>query len=260
VRYSTRAKLTRPCRDGRHLGSVYQRYSHSLKNHRKKFLYSTPPIGKFVLKNTVQQAMAHKLTLRQIEIVEYLRKLQRETGVMPSTREIQHYFGFASQTAAMSHLRALEKKGIIQRLPGKARAVVFPGDLDRAEICDIPIYGRIAAGFGEDQYQEQEGSLSIDVTSLGVSRNRDTFALIVRGDSMIDAHICDGDTVILEKRQPRNRDIVAALIDGETTLKRFIQGKTRIYLQAENSRFPDLIPLDELIIQGVMLALIRKAA
>ena len=77
---------------------------------------------------------------------------------------------------------------------------------------------------------------------------------------MIDAHICDGDTVILERREPRNRDIVAALIDGETTLKRFIKAKNRTYLQAENSRFPDLIPVDELIIQGVLVGLIRKAA
>lgn len=204
--------------------------------------------------------MAHNLTTRQIEILDYLRKSHRETGIMPSTREIQHYFGFASQTAAMSHLRALEKKGVIQRLPGKARAVVFPEDLDRAEICDIPIYGRIAAGFGEDQQQEQEGCLSIDVTSLGVARKRDTFALIVRGDSMIDAHICDGDTVVLERREPRNHDIVAALIDGETTLKRFIQEKGKTYLRAENPRFPDLIPLDELIVQGVLVALVRKAA
>jgi len=204
--------------------------------------------------------MAHNLTSRQIEILDYLRKSQRETGIMPSTREIQHYFGFASQTAAMSHLRALEKKGVIQRLPGKARAVVFPEDLDRAEICDIPIYGRIAAGFGEDQQQEQEGCLSIDVASLGVARKRDTCALKVRGDSMIDAHICDGDTVVLEKREPRNNDIVAALIDGETTLKRFIKEKGRTYLQAENPNFPDLIPVDELIVQGVLVALVRKAA
>jgi repressor LexA len=204
--------------------------------------------------------MAHNLTTRQIEILDHLRKSQRETGIMPSTREIQHYFGFASQTAAMSHLRALEKKGVIQRLPGKARAVVFPEDLDRAEICDIPIYGRIAAGFGEDQQQEQEGCLSIDVASLGVARKRDTFALKVRGDSMIDAHICDGDTVVLEKREPRNQDIVAALIDGETTLKRFIREKGKTYLRAENPRFPDLIPVDELIVQGVLVALVRKAA
>ena len=204
--------------------------------------------------------MAHNLTTRQIEILDYLRKAQRETGIMPSTREIQHYFKFASQTAAMSHLRALEKKGVIQRLPGKARAVIFPEDLDREEICDIPIYGSIAAGFGEDQQQTQEGCLSIDVASLGVARKKETFALRIRGESMIDAHICDGDTVILEKREPRNGDIVAALIDGETTLKRFISQKGKTYLQAENADFPDLIPVGELFIQGVMVALLRKAA
>lgn len=204
--------------------------------------------------------MAHNLTSRQNEILDYLRMAQRETGIMPSTREIQHYFGFASQTAAMSHLRALEKKGVIQRLPGKARAVIFPEDLDRAEICDIPIYGRIAAGFAEGAEQEQEGCISIDVASLGVARKRATFALVVRGESMIDAHICDGDTVVLEKREPRNNDIVAALIDGETTLKRYISNNGNPYLQAENPDFPDLIPVGELLIQGVLVALLRKAA
>ncbi|MFD2257515.1 transcriptional repressor LexA [Luteolibacter algae] len=204
--------------------------------------------------------MSHSLTSRQTEILDYLRKSSRETGLMPSTREIQHYFGFASQTAAMSHLRALEKKGVIQRLPGKARAVIFPEDLDRAEIRDIPIYGSIAAGFAEDAEQEQEGCISIDVTSLGLNRNRETFALVVRGESMIDAHICDGDTVVLEKREPRNNDIVAALIDGETTLKRYIAAKGKPFLKAENESFPDLIPAGELIIQGVLVGLIRKAA
>lgn len=204
--------------------------------------------------------MANSLTSRQKEILEYLRNSSRTTGLMPSTREIQHYFGFASQTAAMSHLRALEKKGVIQRLPGKARAVIFPEDLDREIIRDIPIYGRIAAGFSETQTQEPEGQISIDIASLGSSGKNDTFALKVRGESMINAHICSGDTVILEKKQPRNGDIVAALIDGETTLKRFISEKGKTYLRAENPHFPDLLPLEELTIQGVMIALLRKSA
>lgn len=205
--------------------------------------------------------MSDKLTNRQQEILDYMKKAHCETGVMPSTREIQHYFGFASQTAAMGHLRALEKKGAIQRLPGKARAVVFPEALDREEIVDIPIYGSIAAGMGEDQEQSQEGCLSIDIRSLGLAPSAKTFALRVRGESMVDAHICDGDTVVLEFRHPRNGDVVAALIDGETTLKRYIkpQGEPA-YLQAENELFPDLIPARELIIQGVMVALLRNAA
>lgn len=204
--------------------------------------------------------MSHALTARQQEIVAYLRDAQRATGVMPSTRELQHFFGFASQTAAMSHLRALERKGVIQRLPGKARAVVFPDALDRGEIVDIPIYGSIAAGMAQDVENAKEGCVSIDVTTLGIPRNARTFALKVRGDSMIDAHICHGDTVILEFREPRNGDVVAALIDGETTLKRYLVENGKPFLRAENELFPDLIPARELIIQGVLVALLRKAA
>lgn len=204
--------------------------------------------------------MHAELTHRQQEILDHLRQSQRQTGIMPSTREIQHFFGFASQTAAMSHLRTLERKGVIQRLPGKARAVIFPNELDRGEILDIPIYGCIAAGMAQDVEQERQGCISIDITALGIPRNSRTFALKVRGDSMVDAHICNGDTVILEFKEPRKGDIVAALIDGETTLKRYLVEKGRPFLRAENEAFPDLIPAQELIIQGVLIALLRHAA
>jgi len=200
------------------------------------------------------------LTKRQREIVEYLRMSQRQKGIMPSTREIQHYFQFASQTAAMSHLRALERKGVIQRLPGKARAVIFPEDLDRAEIADIPIYGSIAAGMAQDVEPDRQGCVSVDIAALGIPKHARTFALKVRGESMIDAHICDGDTVILEFREPRNGDIVAALIDGETTLKRYVVEKGQPFLRAENPDYPDLVPARELVIQGVLVALLRHAA
>lgn len=204
--------------------------------------------------------MQPELTQRQKEILEYLRMTQRRTGIMPSTREIQHYFGFASQTAAMSHLRALERKGVIQRLAGKARAVIFPEDLDRGDILDIPIYGNIAAGMAQDAEPEREGCIAVDISALGIPRHAKTFALKVRGDSMIDAHICHGDTVILEFREPRKGDIVAALIDGETTLKRYLVEKGQPFLRAENPDFPDLVPARELIIQGVLVALLRHAA
>jgi len=204
--------------------------------------------------------MSEDLTKRQQEILDYLRMAHRRTGIMPSTREIQHYFGFASQTAAMSHLRVLERKGVIQRLPGKARAVVFPEDLDRGEILDVPVYGQIAAGMGQDADPHPEGSLALDAEAFGLSGRNKTFALRVRGDSMIDAHICNGDTVILEVREPRRGDIVAALIDGETTLKRYVIKDGQPYLHAENEDFPDLIPVRELVVQGVMVALLRQAA
>ena len=200
------------------------------------------------------------LTKRQQEILDYLKMAHRETGIMPSTREIQHYFGFASQTAAVGHLRALERKGVIVRLPGKARASVFPEELERAEIVDIPIYGSIAAGMAQDTEPQKDGCLSIDITSLGIAHTARTFALKVRGDSMVNAHVCDGDTVIMEFREPKRGDIVAALIDGETTLKTYVTQGGKPYLQAENDDFPDLIPARELIIQGVMIALLRAAA
>ncbi len=204
------------------------------------------------------KSTADSLTERQTQLVNFLRDYQRMHGVMPSTREIQRHFGFASQTAAMSHLRALEKKGVITRLAGKARAVVFPGSLNR-EVMDIPVYGQIPAGMSTDVEQENEGCISVDINTLGVPRNARTFALKVRGDSMIGAHICDGDCVVLEVREPSPRDIVAALIDGETTLKRYVVRNGMPYLKAENPMFPDLIPIQELIIQGVMVALIRHA-
>ncbi len=198
-----------------------------------------------------------QLTARQQQLLDYLRSYQRTEGVMPSTRDIQRYFGFSSQTAAMSHLRALEKKGVIQRRAHKARAVVFPEDLDRPEIVDIPVYGTIPAGMPSDSVQNAEGCISVDVDTLGIPRTSKSFALRVRGDSMIEAHICSGDFVILEIKEPRERDIVAALIDGETTLKRYLVANGQPFLKAENEKYPDLLPARELLIQGVMVGMIR---
>lgn len=201
------------------------------------------------------------LTERQDQLLDFLRRYQRTEGVMPSTRDIQKHFGFASQTAAMGHLRALERKGVIRRLPGKARAVVFPKDQHaRSQMVDIPVFGAIPAGFAADNPQLADRHISVDLRTLGLTQNAKPFALRVRGDSMIGAHICDGDYAVLERREPRARDIVAALIDGESTLKRFIVEKGKPCLRAENPRYPDLIPVRDLSIQGVMVGLVRSFA
>ena len=254
------ARLAGPSRARARAAGTGQAPPRARARYSRIFSLALRPLPSFVLRNTVHTAMQSQLTQRQQEIVDFLRTTQRTSGLMPSTREIQHHFGFASQTAAMSHLRALERKGVIQRLANKARAVIFPEELDRPQIVDIPIYGRIAAGRAEDVEALREGCISIDVASLGMRRPGRAFALRVRGDSMIDAHICDGDTVILEMREPHKGDIVAALIDGETTLKRYLITRGKPFLRAENRRFPDLIPARELIIQGVYIALIRHAA
>jgi repressor LexA len=196
------------------------------------------------------------LTDRQHQLVDFLRSYQRQHGVMPSTRDIQHHFGFASQTAAMSHLKALERKGAIRRLAGKARAVVFPEDMDR-DTADIPIFGLIPAGFAADNPELRDGKVTLSLGSLGLSRSSKPFALRVRGDSMTGAHIAHGDYVILEQREPKQRDIVAALLDGESTLKRYVVEHGKPFLRAENPAYPDLIPARELLIQGVMVGLFR---
>ncbi len=205
-----------------------------------------------------------KLTARQQEVLDYLQSEHRRSGIMPSTREIQEHFGFASQTAAVSHLRALERKGAITRREGdderrRARCLIFADAADREPILDIPVYGAIPAGYSDDSAPVSEGTLSVDVRSLGLSERAKTFALRVRGESMIDAHIMSGDYVILERREPRDQDVVAALIDGETTLKRYVVSGRKPYLKAENPAFPDLIPAQELVIQGVMVGLVRGA-
>ncbi len=198
------------------------------------------------------------LTKRQQQLLDFLREEHGRSGIMPSTREIQEHFGFSSQTAAISHLRALERKGVIQRQANKARALSFTDELERGPVLDIPLYGHITAGMAEDvEHSAHERCVTVDAATLGLSSSARTFALKVRGDSMIDAHIMDGDCVILEHREPRTRDIVAALIDGETTLKRFLVKNRRPFLRAENPDYPDLIPARELLVQGVMVGLIR---
>ena len=197
------------------------------------------------------------LTDRQRTVLEFIQHEQRDKGVTPSTREIQNHFGFASQTSVMQYLTALEKKGMINRQARKARALVTP--LQRVRITDIPIYGQIPAGMATATEENIEGHVSLDATSVNASKNARTFALRVRGDSMIGAHILDGDVVILEDRKDaQNGDIVAALIDGETTLKRYVLEHGRPYLKAENRAYPDLIPARELRVQGVMISLVRK--
>jgi repressor LexA len=197
------------------------------------------------------------LTERQKRILDFIQREQREKGITPSTREIQTHFRFASQTSVMQYIVALERKGFLNRHPHKARALITP--VQRVRITDVAIYGQIPAGMSEVTDEMIEGHVSLDTESANVSRNRGTFALRVRGDSMIGAHILDGDIVILEQsKDVHHGDIVAALIDGETTLKRYVVERGRPYLKAENARYPNLIPARELKIQGVMVSLIRK--
>ena len=145
--------------------------------------------------------------------------------------------------------------------PGQARSlrITTPLQALRRLVVDIPLLGSIPAGFADDRKQEAKGCVSIDIETLGIKPTPRTFALEVRGESMIGKCILDGDLVVLEHGMtPRSGDVVAALIDNESTLKTFQLNRGKPFLRAENPKFPDLIPAQELVIQGVMVALIRK--
>ena len=198
-----------------------------------------------------------ELTRRQQQILDFIEENQRATGLSPSTREIQKHFGFASRNAITDHLDALKRKGAIHSEEGKARSITLPAIRNRSPLVDVPLYGAIPAGMPSDQQQQSDGCITIDIESLKIPKNARTFALKVRGDSMINAGIYEGDTIILEFKEARNKDIVAALIDGETTLKRYVMQRGKPYLKAENQKYPDLIPAQELVIQGVVIAVFR---
>ena len=197
------------------------------------------------------------LTLRQSEILSFIRESAEEERGIPSIREIMARFGFASPATVTSHLDLLEKKGAIRRETGRSRNIILPDRKARPQLLEVPLYGMIPAGIPEGQEQQSDRCITVDPDSIRLPRNARTFALEVRGDSMIGAGILERDVVILEHAEPRNRDIVAALIDGDVTLKRYLIERGIPFLRAENPLYPDLIPARELVIQGVFRALIR---
>ena len=202
-----------------------------------------------------------ELTTRQREIVEYIQSCQDERGETPSLREIADHFGFRSANAARDHVQALTKKGVLTQRPGRARSMQIQPPLRRIRRtgASIPIYGDIPAGFADARDQEPEGCITVDLEALDLRTTARTFALKVRGDSMIGRHILDGDVVVCEHGvAPKSGDIVAALIDNESTLKTLVRKNRKPYLRAENPKYPELIPATELVIQGVVRGVIRK--
>src|SRR3954471_23337130 len=179
------------------------------------------------------------LTSKQQAVLAFVQDHHHQHGHHPTLREIQAHFGFASPFAATRHLQALQKKGVLQRIAGKARAFIEPGRKLRRPTVEVPLYGVIPAGSPTLAEQQPEDFVTFDTATFGLARNARLFALRVRGDSMTGAHILDGDVVFLTPREPHPRDIVAALIDGESTLKRYLLQRGRPFLRAENPAYPD---------------------
>ena len=201
------------------------------------------------------------LTYRQQQVLDYIQIHQQQKGVIPTLREIARHFSFRSMTAAVDHVRVLQRKGYLAHEPRRARSLRLLGETAPVErqLVRVPLYGSIPAGFADERKQESRESILVDLAGLGIQPKGRTFAVEVRGDSMIGRHILEGDQAILDAgRTPRHGDVVAALVEGQSTLKTFIIEKGRPYLRAENPLYPKIVPVGELVIQGVMVGLIRK--
>ena len=205
------------------------------------------------------------LTPRQKEILAFIQAFVDRHGYSPSIEEIGAHFGFASPNAAFKHLQALEKRGFIRRRqPHSARAIelVPPGEAAAAAgapaaLLELPLLGAIAAGAPIEALEDVE---TIHVPSDFAGRGSH-YVLRVRGQSMIDEHIEDGDFVIVQEAAADNGDLVVALLDGESaTLKRFFrEAGGRVRLQPANPAVaPLVVAEDRLRIRGIVVGVMRK--
>ncbi len=200
------------------------------------------------------------LTSRQQQVLDYLQQRLEQGQPVPSVREIAHHLQLKSSSSVQLHLNALQRKGCLEKAPGTARSLRLAKDPAK-RITPIPLLGAIPAGLADLRTQEPDGLIHVDLDGLRIPTSSRIFALKVTGDSMIGKHILDGDIVILEQNaDPKPGDVVAALIDGQSTLKTYLLDRGRPFLRAENPRYPNLIPLSELMIQGVVRMLLRTPA
>lgn len=208
---------------------------------------------------------AKPLTSRQREVFDFIVQWIKETHFPPTLSEVAQFLGVPYPKSAVAHLDALEKKGFIQRMSGKARGIQLTPlgqALHEESVSDgmlsLPIMGRVRAGVPTGTEPHQEGALSVPRTLFS---EKPDFVLRIQGDSMTGAGIFEGDWVFVKKTQEvRSGDIVVAQIQGEMTLKHLVVQKNRIVLKAANPRFPDRIvhPEDEGgLIQGRMVGLYR---
>jgi repressor LexA len=201
------------------------------------------------------------LSSKQEQVLEFLVNFNTEHGFPPTIRELCRHFGFKSLNTAHFHLRSLEKKGYIEIHPGKGRGITLPGARPLSE-RQMPVVGRIAAGAPILALENVDDFLGIDKGFFGAETD---FAVQVKGDSMVDAHIQDGDYVIIKiQDQAKKGDIVAALIDDEVTLKYFYRTKSQVRLESANPKYPPMIfkkgDVRSVKIIGIMVGLVRKGA
>ena len=197
--------------------------------------------------------MRKQLTKRQQEALDYINKVQKEKGYIPTVREICEALNLKSSSSGFSHLLALEEKGYIKRDPSKPRALSILDEKERREtvVYQVPIIGTVAAGTPILAQQNIEDYFPIPAHML--HGKDEVFMLRVKGDSMIKANICNGDCIIVEQTEvAENNQIVVALVDESATVKRFFKEDGYYRLQPENDEMQPIIVNDVKILGKVI--------
>jgi repressor LexA len=205
--------------------------------------------------------MAPVIYQRQRQILEFIKQQIQSTGSAPTLREIADAIGVNSLATVHEHLQSLEMKKLIKRKAGKSRAIDLPGETQGMNFephgVEVPILGFIAAGAPITPFTDPNAKMEIPIGLM--SQKKRTYVLQVKGQSMIDAHIDDGDYVVIQQADDAiNGEIVVALLEnGMATLKRFFKETARIRLEPANSQMKPIYAKN-VRIQGKVVGLIRK--
>jgi repressor LexA len=197
------------------------------------------------------------LTKRQREILDYLQDFIQQHGYAPSLEEIGRRFGLSSLATVHKHLTNLQEKGFIKRAWNRSRSVEMIPTGSGGRALELPLLGYVAAGAPIEAVATNE-TIAVPEDLVG---RRDTYVLRVRGNSMIDEQICDGDFVIVEDRKvAQNGETVVALVGGtDVTLKKLYRENGRVRLQPANPAVqPIFVDPDQVQVQGVVVGVMRK--
>ncbi len=196
-----------------------------------------------------------ELTQRQQQVLDFVREATRRSGYPPTVREICTELNLSSPSTVHAHLANLERLGLVRRDPTKPRAIELVDELRPPR--PLPLVGRVAAGM--PILAEQNVEEYLDVPSV-LRRGDDDFVLRVRGDSMADAGILNGDYIVVhQQRDAQNGDIVVALVADEATTKRFFSEGDRVRLQPANDLYePLVLPANDVSVVGKVVGVLRR--
>ena len=203
--------------------------------------------------------MALTLTPKQKDILDFIRAYRQKRGLSPTQREICEEFGYSSFGTLQKHIKLLLEKGVLVRDWNKRRSLVLAEEDRRAGAVELPLAGRIAAGQPIEVEPEGEEREMVAVPEV-LTRRGQNYVLRVNGSSMIDDGIHDGDYVVVNRREKAsNGEMVAALLNGEATLKRFYREGSKLRLQPANSTMePRIVDADRCKVQGIVIGVLRS--